>query len=115
MASLVSPDDPTVADRFPAFGQAWEESIYLAIHGSEAYGIANEDSDLDLKGAYIPRRESLLGYRDLPPEELDLTANLSTPGRLPGPHDATIFSLQKLCLLGAACNPNVLEMLFVED
>ncbi len=102
MASLVSPDDPTVADRFPASGQA---SIYLAIHGSEAYGISNEDSDLDLKGAYIPRRESLLGYRDFPLEQLEFAANLSTPGRLPGPHDATIFSLQKLCRLGAAMQP----------
>jgi len=115
MPSLASPDDSTVADRFPAWGQAWEESLYLAIHGSEAYGISDEASDLDLKGAYIPRRDSLLGYRDLPPEQLEFAANLSTPGRLPGPHDATIFGLQKLCRLGAACNPNVLEMLFVED
>ena len=28
---------------------------------------------------------------------------------------AAIFSLPKLCRLGAACNPNVVEMLFVEE
>ena len=83
MPSLASPDDPTVADRFPAWGQAWEESLYLAIHGSEAYGISDEASDLDLKGAYIPRRDSLLGHRDLPPEQLEFAANLSTPAVSP--------------------------------
>jgi predicted nucleotidyltransferase len=112
---IISPEVPAVAERYPAWAAAWGQADYLAIHGSAAYGLATEDSDLDLKGCYIPRRSALLGYRELPAEQLEFSLELSTHGRLPGPHDAAIFSLQKLCRLGAACNPNVVEMLFVDE
>lgn len=114
MPSILSPDQTGVAERFPAWAQAWAVTQYLAVHGSEAYGLAVEESDLDLKGAYIPSRDVLLGYRELPPEQLEFAPDPQTPGRRLGPHDAAIFSLQKLCRLGAACNPNVVEMLFVD-
>jgi predicted nucleotidyltransferase len=115
MQPIRTPEDPAVAAQYPAWKLAWDEAQYLAIHGSEAYGLATDESDLDVKGAYIPRRDDLLGCRDLPPEQLEFSPDPSTPGRLPGPHDAAIFALQKLCRLGAACNPNVVEMLFVEE
>lgn len=99
----------------PDWKQAWETAQYVAIHGSEAYGLATDESDLDLKGAYILRRDALLGYRDLPPEQVEFSPDPRTPGRVRGPHDAVVFSHQKLCRLGAACNPNVVEMLFVEE
>jgi predicted nucleotidyltransferase len=100
---------------FPAWAAARREAQYLAIHGSVAYGLDTNESDLDLKGVYIPRRNDLLQYCDLPPEQYEFSPDITTPGRLPGPYDAAIFSLQKLCRLGAACNPNVVEMLFVEQ
>ena len=115
MATVQAPDKPEIAGRFPAWAAAWADSHYLAIHGSEAYGLATDESDLDLKGAFIPSRDSLLGFRDLPPEQLEFSPDPNTPGRLLGPHDAAIYSLQKLCRLGAACNPNAVEMLFVEE
>lgn len=108
---LQTPDTQGIRDAFPAWAAAWDRAEYLAIHGSEAYGLAMHDSDLDLKGVSIPRRDDVLGYRDLPPEQLEFSPDATTPGRLPGPYDSVIFSLQKLCRLGAACNPNVVEML----
>src|SRR5438128_2149833 len=111
-ARVRRPDDVAVAAQYPAWQDGWEQTQYLAIHGSEAYGLETEESDLDLKGAYVPSRDALLGYRDLPPEQLEFSPDPSTPGRLPGPHDAATYSLQKLCRLGAACNPNAVEMLF---
>jgi predicted nucleotidyltransferase len=115
MRRILTPDHPDIAERFPAWARACASAQYLAIHGSEAYGLATEESDLDIKGAYIPQRDALLGYRNLPPEQFEFSPEPSLPGRLLGPHDAAIFSLQKLCRLGAACNPNVVEMLFVEE
>jgi predicted nucleotidyltransferase len=115
VATVQTPDAPAIEARFPAWAAAWWDSHYLAIHGSEAYGLATDESDIDLKGVFIPWRDSLLGYRDLPPEQLEFSPDPSTPGRLLGPHDAAIYSLQKLCRLGAACNPNAVEMLFVEE
>ncbi|MGH2355665.1 MAG: DNA polymerase beta superfamily protein [Chloroflexota bacterium] len=114
MQRVLTPVDPAVAAQYPAWKQAWDEAQYVSLHGSEAYGLATGESDLDLKGVSIPRREALLGYRDLPPEQLEFSPDGGPPGRLAGPHDAAIFSLQKLCRLGAACNPNAVEMLFVE-
>ena len=110
-----SPDDPATAARYPAWQEAWEAAQYLAIHGSEAYGLATDESDLDLKGAYVPARDSLLGYRELPAEQLEFSPDPIAAGRFSGPHDAVVYSLQKLCRLGAACNPNAVEMLFVEE
>jgi predicted nucleotidyltransferase len=101
--------------QYPAWRRALEDAQYLAIHGSEAYGLATEESDLDLKGAYVPARDALLGYRDVPSEQWEFSPDPAAAGRLPGPHDAVVFSLQKLCRLGAVCNPNAVEMLFVEE
>src|SRR4051812_19808625 len=114
-SSVLSPEVPAVAERYPAWAWAWADAQYLAVHGSEAYGLATDESDLDLKGAYIPPRDALLGYRDLPPEQLEFSPEPGAAARLAGPHDAAIFALQKLCRLGAACNPNVVEMLFVQE
>jgi len=109
------PDAPALAARYPAWAAAWQAAQYVAVHGSAAYGLATDESDLDLKGCAIPPREALLGCRDLPPEQVEFSPQADLPGRLAGPYDAVIFSLQKVCRLGAACNPNVVEMLFVAE
>jgi predicted nucleotidyltransferase len=109
------PDTADARQRYPAWSAAWTDAEYVAVHGSVAYGLATDESDLDLKGCYVPRPRQLLGYRDQPPEQLEFSPDASTPGRLSGPYDAAIFSIQKLCRLGAACNPNVVETLFVPD
>ncbi len=62
MQRVLDPRDPAVAAQYPARQRAWDDAQYLATHGSEAYGLATEESDLDLKGASIPVRDSLLGY-----------------------------------------------------
>ena len=107
-------DQPEVAAAYPTWAAAWQNAQYVAIYGSRAYGLDVPESDLDLKGVFIPARDDLLGYRDLPPEQLEFSPSRAVPGRLHGPHDAAIFSLRRLCQLGAACNPNIVEMLFVE-
>lgn len=68
VANVLAPTDPTIAERCPQWASAWASAEYLAMHGSEAYGPATDESDVDLKGAYIPVRASLLGYRGLPSE-----------------------------------------------
>lgn len=42
-----------MAERYPAWAAAGAAADYLAIHGSAAFGLATEESDLDLKGSSI--------------------------------------------------------------
>ncbi len=78
-------------------------TIYLCVHGSHAYGSNTPESDLDLRGIAIPSKEYLLGCTKKF-EQADSFSN----------EDAVIFSLQKFMNLATVCNPNVLELLFVD-
>jgi len=91
-------------------------TILLVKAGSQAYGTANDMSDLDIRGVCVPPIE----IRD------DIFQNftqVSSPsfvekdfGHLINPKnpklDSTIFDIRKFCKLAAECNPNILEILF---
>ena len=76
------------------------ELALLVVSGSQAYGLAHEGSDLDLRGVYVAPTNDFL--------------RLGTPREQVVIHDpdATVFELRKFCRLAAAGNPNILEMLF---
>jgi predicted nucleotidyltransferase len=78
-------------------------TIYLARHGSHAYGTALPTSDRDLRGIAVPPREYLLGC-----------VHHFEQAEQKGDPDIVIFDLRKFMNLAADCNPNVLEILFVE-
>ena len=80
-------------------GQAYHY-IYRCIVGSRAYGLAEEGSDIDRRGIYLPPAEhhwSLYGV----PEQLE---NLQT--------EECYWELQKFLILALKANPNVLECLY---
>jgi len=79
-------------------------TIYLARHGSHAYGLATPTSDLDLKGVCIESREYHLGF--LHKFEQDERKE---------PEDRVVYSLRKFVRLLSECNPNVIEVMFVQD
>ena len=81
-------------------GDLNERVIYRCIIGSQAYGLASEQSDIDRRGIYLPpaaRHWSLFGV----PEQLE---NQVT--------QEAYWELQKFLVLALKANPNVLECLY---
>jgi len=74
--------------------------IYRCIVGSRAFGLDQENSDIDRRGIYLPPADihwSLYGI----PEQLDNPEN-----------QECYWELQKFLLLALKANPNVLECLY---
>jgi predicted nucleotidyltransferase len=81
-------------------GDLNERVIYRCIIGSQAYGLASEQSDIDRRGIYLPpgeRHWSLFGV----PEQLENHAT-----------QEAYWELQKFLVLALKANPNVLECLY---
>lgn len=93
-----------------------DNTIFLTLHGSQAYGLANELSDVDVKGICIPPREveSDLFYR-FEQRENDSTIE-EKYAKWKNPHnpkfESVVYSLRKFFLLAAKVNPNVIELLW---
>jgi predicted nucleotidyltransferase len=78
----------------------YERVIYRCVIGSQAYGLANEASDIDRRGIYLPPADlhwSLYGV----PEQLE---NEDT--------QEAYWEIQKFLVLALKANPNVLECLY---
>jgi hypothetical protein len=90
-------DLPTdaVADR-----NLYDYVIYKCIVGSNAFGLSGENSDVDVRGIYLPPAQmhwSLYGL----PEQIEKTDS-----------DEVYWELQKFLTLTLKANPNVLECLY---
>ena len=109
-------------------------TIFLAVTGSHAYGMARPDSDVDIRGAAVPPRDLRESFFKTfeqhqsvhhagswgPVSEVALERLKEHPTAgacyaLGGETDLCIFNLVKLVRLAANNNPNVLELLFIED
>src|SRR6266849_3067835 len=78
----------------------YERVIYRCVIGSQAYGLADADSDVDHRGIYLPNADlhwSLYGV----PEQLENEAT-----------QEAYWELQKFLVLALKANPNVLECLY---
>lgn len=84
---------------------AWlpERTIFLGRHGSHAYGTSLPTSDEDFRGVAIAPREYYLGGLQRFEQ-----AVCNAP-------DLTVFELRKFISLAAQANPNVIEILFIDD
>jgi predicted nucleotidyltransferase len=76
--------------------------IYLVRSGSYAYGTTTPDSDVDLRGVLIEPKPYLYGLRSFDQFE-DL------------PTDTVIYGLKKFASLLTKANPNIIELLGVEN
>lgn len=78
----------------------FERVIYQCVIGSQAYGLADSESDIDRRGFYLPPAElhwSLYGV----PEQLECE-----------PTQEAYWEIQKFIVLALKANPNVLECLY---
>ena len=104
----------------------WDHLIIRTISGSRAYGMATAQSDLDIKGIFIPPKPFLLGIHNIEQHQWKYYDEISTLEELNDvmrgiPFDwsangveYTYHALRKYVKLAVQCNPNVLEILFAE-
>lgn len=79
-----------------------ENIILLGVGGSYAYGTNNENSDIDLRGVATHSPEDILTRKGF-----EQVVNEAT--------DTTVYSLEKIISLLSNCNPNVIELLGLEE
>lgn len=79
--------------------------ILLGLGGSHAYGTNNENSDIDIRGIFKPRKEEILayGFGNRSEQVVD------------NPTDTIIYALGKITELLLNCNPNTIEILGLDD
>ena len=97
-----------------------QRTIILVRHGSHAYGTNTPTSDIDVKGVAIEPRSFHLGFLHTFEqfESMGTTTggNLARLRSLAGKDaDVVIYSLKKFAKLAADCNPNIIEVLHVDD
>lgn len=78
-------------------------TLYSIKHGSHAYGTATPTSDLDIRGLCCPPPRYMHGWL-MQFEQYEQK----------GDPDIVIFDIRKFFRLAADCNPNIIEMLFVD-
>jgi predicted nucleotidyltransferase len=111
-------------------------TLFLAVTGSHAYGMARSGSDVDVRGTCLPpwevRESPFKQFEQFYPEKqmgpwgtgiatqaIAALQKHPTAGAsylfFDGAVDLCIYSLAKFIALAANANPNVLELLFLED
>ena len=83
-------------------------TILLVTHGSHAYGLNTPTSDIDIKGVCIEPTALHYGFLHRFEQQEQMVAK----GH---PHDRVVYSLKKFAHLAADCNPNIIEVLWVDD
>ena len=95
-----------------------ENLVYLTIHGSKAYGLSNELSDLDIKGICIPPRSVEYDLFHKFEQSDNHPFVEAVAGHLKNPKnpklESTVFSLRKLFVLASNINPNIIEVLWTD-
>lgn len=84
-----------------------KHTIYYARHGSHAYGTNIETSDEDFKGVAIAPMSYYLGcFKKFEQSEKYVSKGHEI--------DEVVYDVRKFIGLAGNCNPNILEMLFVD-
>jgi predicted nucleotidyltransferase len=96
-----------------------DNTIFLTLHGSQAYGLANELSDVDVKGICIPPREvenDLFHRFEQSENDLGVAEKYAHWKNPKNPKfESVIYSLRKFFLLASKVNPNIIELLFTDE
>lgn len=95
-------------------GKPWlkDRTILLVESGSKAYGTSLPTSDSDYKGVCIPPEEYYFGFKRFEHYQTDGSKHVPNTSE---DVDITIYSLKKFAWLARQGNPNILEMLFMDE
>lgn len=100
-------------------------TVYLVTMGSQAYGVANEDSDLDVYGVCVPRKSDVFPHlrgeipgfgRQIQRFEQYQQHHVVDPDARGGngtEYDLSIYSIVRFFHLCMENNPNMIDSLFV--
>lgn len=92
---------------------------YLCIHGSQSYGLNTQQSDVDVKGIMIPPAEIRSHLFENFEQSLNSKVIEENYGYLKNPNnpkfESTVYSLDKFLKLASDVNPNIIELLFVDE
>lgn len=101
---MTNTESPTVAKLYRG-NLEWlpAQTILFCRHGSHAYGTNIATSDEDFRGVAIAPRQYYLG------------AMHKFEQAVANEPDLTVFEIRKFVSLAAQCNPNVVEILFVDE
>lgn len=80
-----------------------KHTILEVLHGSHAYGLANEESDIDIRGVAIPPRPYFTGF---------VHGFEQYRSKV---EDIEIHNIRKFFRLAANCSPNFLGILYVPE
>jgi hypothetical protein len=92
-----------------------QRTIFIGLAGSHGYGLNRPDSDYDYRGVFIAPKKYYLGFDRI--EQKDAGWDVE-PGIYPflnGNKDTVIYELRKIIQLLSGANPNVLELLWLND
>jgi predicted nucleotidyltransferase len=107
-----------------------KHTIFLTIHGSYAYGTSRPGSDVDIKGIAIPSPPYFFGFSNKFEQFEGQIPSFKVGGvefrqhvgeiigrEVPGSEkiDSVVYDIRKFFSLAAACNPNIIEVLFGEE
>ena len=85
-----------------------ENTILRTLHGSRAYGTNVETSDYDYKGVAVAPLDTYVGFaRNFEQHETYVSKGHD--------RDEVIYDIRKFFKLASDCNPNILEILFVDE
>lgn len=91
-------------------------TILLGLSGSRAYGTFIEGvSDYEYKGICIPPKDYWLGFKQFEQKDSGWATEEGIFSQLDRAPDSVIYSLKKYLSLATNANPNILELLFLED
>lgn len=93
-----------MTDHYGLPADLFDRTLLLVRHGSHAYGLNVETSDLDIKGVAFGPPSSYLGF-----------SHKFEQWEANEPYDSVVYEVRKFFRLAAACNPNIIEVLWVDD
>jgi uncharacterized protein len=91
-----------------------QRTILIGLAGSHGYGLNRPDSDFDYRGIFIAPKRYYLGFDNIEQKE----NGWDEPGIFPfldSNKDTVIYELRKILQLLAGANPNVLELLWLNN
>ncbi len=91
-----------------------ERTIFVGLAGSHAYGLNHPKSDHDYRGVFIAPKEYYLGFNSIEQKDSDWDEE-GIFSFIDGNEDTVIYELKKVVQLLAAANPNVLELLWLDN
>lgn len=92
-----------------------KRAIFIGLAGSHGYGLNRPESDLDYRGVFIAPKQYYLGFSTIEQKDSGWDTELGMLPFLDGNKDTVIYELRKIIQLLSGANPNVLELLWLNQ